>query len=230
MSRLRWPNSRHSLSDVPGTVHYDFLFRPGPWCPNATRKDLNNQPEADLDSLLESWVGRDQLTTILDLSGVPVSILNDLIGVLIRLLSDALFWARSLPEGGRTRPLLFVLEEAHAYLNSGNESMASHAARRIVKEGRKCGVGAMIVSQRPGEIDPTILSQCGTIFAMRLSNATDRAQVIGGSSGIRVGMSPGLIGVQVKAAEVEVNGLAEPLTTPKASGLFLGLSGFPNDI
>jgi DNA helicase HerA-like ATPase len=74
---------------------------------------------------------------------------------------------------------LFVLEEAHAYLNSGNEGAASIAARRIVKEGRKYGVGAMIVSQRPAEIDPTILSQCGTVFAMRLANATDRSHVTG---------------------------------------------------
>ena len=78
----------------------------------------------------------------------------DLIGVLIRLLFDALFWARHLPEGGRKRPLLFVLEEAHAYLNSGNEGAASVAVRRIVKEGRKYGLGTMIVSQRPAEIDP----------------------------------------------------------------------------
>jgi DNA helicase HerA-like ATPase len=103
----------------------------------------------------------------------------DLVGVLLRLLFDALFWARYLSEGGRTRPLLFVLEEAHAYLNSGNEGAASVAARRIVKEGRKYGLGAMIISQRPAEIDPTILSQCGTMFAMRLANATDRSQVTG---------------------------------------------------
>ena len=53
------------------------------------------------------------------------------------------------------------------------------AARRIVKEGRKYGLGTMIVSQRPAEIDPAILSQCGTIFAMRLANATDRSHVTG---------------------------------------------------
>jgi hypothetical protein len=103
----------------------------------------------------------------------------DLVGVLIRMLFDALFWARYLPEGGRTRPLLFVMEEAHAYLNPGNEGAASTAARRIVKEGRKYGLSAMIVSQRPSEIDPTILSQCGTMFAMRLANTTDRSHVTG---------------------------------------------------
>jgi DNA helicase HerA-like ATPase len=57
--------------------------------------------------------------------------------------------------------------------------VASAAARRIIKEGRKYGLGAMIVSQRPAEIDPTILSQCGTMFAMRLANASDRSHVTG---------------------------------------------------
>ncbi len=156
---------------------YDFIFRPGPWCPNPKLTDLDAQPEKDLDTLIKSWIGGDKPITILDLSGVPVSILSDLIGALIRLLFDALFWARYLPEGGRKRPLLFVLEEAHAYLNTSTEGPASAAVRRIVKEGRKYGLGAMIVSQRPAEIDPTILSQCGTIFALRLANSTDRSHI-----------------------------------------------------
>lgn len=160
-------------------TRYDFMFRPGPWCPSPTLQNLDAQPPQDLDELIESWVGGDKPITILDLSGVPVSILMDLVGVLIRLLFEALFWARYIPEGGRTRPLLFVLEEAHAYLNAGNDGAASIAARRVVKEGRKYGLGAMIVSQRPAEIDPTILSQCGTMFAMRLANTTDRSHVTG---------------------------------------------------
>lgn len=53
---------------------------------------------------------------------------------------------------------------------------------RIVKEGRKYGVGVMLVSQRPSEVDSTILSQCGTIIAMRLSNDTDRGHVTGAAS------------------------------------------------
>jgi hypothetical protein len=163
-------------------TRYDFLFRPGPWCPEPTLQDPDAQPAQDIDALLESWVGGEKPITILDLSGVPVSILIDLIGALLRLLFDALFWARYLPEGGRSRPLLFVLEEAHAYLNPGSEGVASAAARRIVKEGRKYGLGAMIVSQRPAEIDPTILSQCGTVFAMRLANASDRSHVTGSVS------------------------------------------------
>lgn len=72
-----------------------------------------------------------------------------------------------------------VLEEAHAYLGRGAASPASVIVQRIVKEGRKYGFGAMIVSQRPSEIDQTILSQCGTIVAMRLANASDRRHVVG---------------------------------------------------
>jgi DNA helicase HerA-like ATPase len=70
---------------------------------------------------------------------------------------------------------LIVLEEAHAYLDP--KQIASVAVRRIAKEGRKYGIGMMLVSQRPAEIDQTILSQCGTIFALRLSNSIDRGQV-----------------------------------------------------
>lgn len=124
-------------------------------------------------------MGGEQPISILDLSGIPASVLTDLVGILLRVIYDALFWGRDLMEGGRERPLLLVLEEAHAYLSQGDEGPAAKAVRRIVKEGRKYGIGAMIVSQRPSEIDTTILSQCGTIFAMRLANSTDRSHVKG---------------------------------------------------
>ena len=55
--------------------------------------------------------------------------------------------------------------------------LAKSMVRRIAKEGRKFGVGTMLISQRPSEIDETILSQCGTLFALRINNSTDRAQV-----------------------------------------------------
>lgn len=74
---------------------------------------------------------------------------------------------------------MVVMEEAHTYLNDNFDSAASIVTQRIVKEGRKYGIGAMIVSQRPSEINPTILSQCGTFFAMRLSNSSDRSHVTG---------------------------------------------------
>src|SRR6185437_12399845 len=148
---------------------FAFLFSPGVWKPQ-----VDNTVGQDLDTLLAGWIGSPNPVTILDLSGIPSGVLNDLIGALLRILYDALFWARKLPEGGVERPLLFVLEEAHAYLGKQEHvGPAAAAVRRIAKEGRKYGVGVMLVSQRPSEIDPTILSQCGTIFAMRLANDTD---------------------------------------------------------
>jgi uncharacterized protein len=155
----------------------DFLFNPGDWKPG-----IDGGTAKDLDALLQGWIGADQPITILDLSGIPSSILNELIGALLRILYDAVFWARNIPEGGRERPLLLVLEEAHAYLSHENVGPASVAVKRIAKEGRKYGVGMMIVSQRPSEIDTTILSQCGTLFAMRLANDADRGHVTGAAS------------------------------------------------
>jgi hypothetical protein len=154
-----------------------FLFNPGDW-----RPELNGTVGKDLDALLADWIGSKSPIAILDLSGIPSSVLTELIGALLRILYDAIFWARKLPEGGRERPLMFVLEEAHAYLGKEHSGAASSAVRRIAKEGRKYGVGIMIVSQRPSEIDPTILSQCGTIFAMRIANEIDRGQVAGAAS------------------------------------------------
>jgi hypothetical protein len=125
---------------------FAFLFNPGDWKPG-----LDGTTAKDLDALLAGWIGADHPISILDLSGVPSGVLNDLVGTLLRILYDALFWARNLPEGGRERPLLVVLEEAHTYLGKQHAGTAASAVRRIAKEGRKYGVGVMIVSQRPSE-------------------------------------------------------------------------------
>ena len=111
------------------------------------------------------------------MSGVPSSILIDIVGIMLRLMYDSLFWGRRLPQGARERPLLIVMEEAHNYLGTNSSNRASSIVRRIVKEGRKYGIGAMIVSQRPSEIDPTILSQCGTTISLRLTNSNDKGIV-----------------------------------------------------
>lgn len=153
---------------------FDFLLKSGGWHP-----ELDGKVEQDLPELMKLWLGSEKPITILDLSGIPASMMNDIIGIVLRVLYDALFWARNLSEGGRERPLLIVMEEAHTYLNDNFDGAASSVVQRIVKEGRKYGIGAMIVSQRPSEINSTILSQCGTFFALRLSNATDRSHVTG---------------------------------------------------
>jgi hypothetical protein len=153
---------------------YDFMLHPGPWEP-----DLDGSSLQGLDDLLAAWLGHDRQITILDLSGVPSSVSDRLIGAILKIVYDALFWGREKSEGGIARPLLVVMEEAHRYLSRDADGPARTMVQRIVKEGRKFGVGAMIVSQRPSEVDETILSQCGTFFALRLSNAADRTKVQG---------------------------------------------------
>jgi hypothetical protein len=169
-------NIRRQLDALEGRLRdrrLDFLFKPGPWDPV-----VGAVPGKDIDALFQDWLGAEKPVVVLDLSGVPSSVLMILCGALLRLVFDFLFWARNLSEGGRERPLWIVLEEAHAYL-ADKESSAAKSVMRIVKEGRKYGVGALIVSQRPTEIETTILSQCGTIVALRLSNAQDRGHVAG---------------------------------------------------
>lgn len=153
---------------------FDFILHPGPWEPN-----LDGIAEQDLDTLLADWLGHDKPVTILDLSGVPSAVLVRLIGSILRIVYEALFWSREKTEGGVLRPLLVVMEEAHRYIAPDAGNVASDVVRRIAKEGRKYGVGAMVVSQRPSEIDETILSQCGTLIALRLSNPADRSRVKG---------------------------------------------------
>ncbi len=153
---------------------YDFILHPGPWEP-----DLAGQTAQDLDTLLAGWLGHDRPITILDLSGVPSSVLVRLIGSILRVVYEALYWSREKTEGGVLRPLLVVMEEAHRYVSPDSGNVAADIVKRIAKEGRKYGVGAMLVSQRPSEIDETILSQCGTLIALRLSNPADRGRVKG---------------------------------------------------
>lgn len=153
---------------------FDFILHPGPWEP-----DLRGNTGADLDALLEGWLGHERQITILDLSGVPSTVLVRLIGSILRIVYEALFWSREKSEGGVSRPLLVVMEEAHRYLSADSEVAAAEIVKRIAKEGRKYGIGALVVSQRPSEVDETVLSQCGTIVALRLSNPTDRARVKG---------------------------------------------------
>jgi len=166
-----------SLASKLRDPRFDFLFKPGEWQP-----DVEGEVKSDLSELMKSWIGSDKPITILDLSGIPTSIMNSIIGILLRILYDGLFWARNLSQGGKERPLLLVMEEAHSYLNDNFEGLASPIVQRIVKEGRKYGIGAMIVSQRPSEINSTILSQCGTFFALRLSNHADRSHITGAIS------------------------------------------------
>jgi uncharacterized protein len=133
----------------------------------------------DLGDLLNAWLNHDRPITVLDLGGVPFEVMDMVVGLISRILFESTFWGRDLIAMGRNRPILMVYEEAHSYLPRGGSNStvtgyASRAVRRICKEGRKYGIGALIVSQRPSDLDEAILSQCGTFFALRLSNTQDQ--------------------------------------------------------
>ena len=151
---------------------YHFLFEPGKYEPN-----VNGKVDLDLSNLLFEWLGGEKPVTILDLSGIPSEIMTSISGTLLKIVYDALFWGQNLKNGGKEQPLLIVLEEAHNYLKSGEESIASKAVQSISKEGRKYGVGLLLVTQRPSELDETVLSQCGTIIALRMNNSKDRSHI-----------------------------------------------------
>lgn len=159
---------RTKLSDS----RYEFLFSPEGYTPN-----LEGKSENDLSQLLFDWLGSDKPVTILDLSGIPSEIMTSISGTLLKIIYDALFWGQNIDVGGKKQPLLIVLEEAHNYLKAGENSIASKSVQSIAKEGRKYGVGLLLVTQRPSELDETVLSQCGTVIALRMNNSKDRGHI-----------------------------------------------------
>jgi DNA helicase HerA-like ATPase len=109
--------------------------------------------------------------TVFQLGGLPSEVVDAVASVLARLSFD-LAWASQ-----GTYEILLLCEEAHRYVPADPSlgfQPTRQAIARIAKEGRKYGAYLGVVTQRPGELDPTILSQCSTIFAMRLANEVDQ--------------------------------------------------------
>ena len=111
--------------------------------------------------------------SIVDVSGVPTDIVSVVVAVLSRLVFDYAIWSRNeVP-----RPVLLVCEEAHRYVpadKTGNGQAVRKVLERIAKEGRKYGVSLGLITQRPSDLAEGVLSQCGTIIAMRLNNDRDQ--------------------------------------------------------
>ncbi|MCX7348629.1 MAG: DUF87 domain-containing protein [Alphaproteobacteria bacterium] len=111
--------------------------------------------------------------TILDVSGVPSEIVSVVVAMIARLIFDYSIWSR----GERQTPILLVCEEAQRYLPREDSTMKPAAQRnfeRIAKEGRKHGISLGLISQRPSDLSESVLSQCGTLFVLRLTTERDQ--------------------------------------------------------
>jgi energy-coupling factor transporter ATP-binding protein EcfA2 len=120
---------------------------------------------------------KSQPVTVFDLSYLP----SETVGTVVATISRMLFQVHFLAERGATTPTLAVYEEAHNYISRsgrGAYGEARDSVERIAKEGRKFGIGTLVVSQRPSELSETLLSQCNTFLCMRLANTADKNHVL----------------------------------------------------
>ena len=115
---------------------------------------------------------------IVDISGLPNEVAGPLTGAIARLLFQ--YKLHQTREERELDPILFICEEAHRYVpNRGDAQyeVAQNAIRRLAREGRKYGLGLMLVSQRPADIEGTVISQCNSWIVLRLSNSSDQEHV-----------------------------------------------------
>ena len=119
---------------------------------------------------------------VIDLSEVPSDMLAIVIGIVTRLIYDIQFWMT--PAKGEVRhPLVLVCDEAHIYMSNDMSKMKAVEKKsleifeKIAKEGRKYGLGLLIVSQRPAELNTTIMSQCNNIISLKVTNDRDKSAV-----------------------------------------------------
>jgi hypothetical protein len=148
---------------------YAFMFQYG-------LKDKDELPDIVKD--MTGFLGHDSKpVTVFDLSYLP----SETVGTVVATLSRMLFQVHFLAERGLCTPTLAVYEEAHNYISRsgrGAYGEARDSVERIAKEGRKFGIGTLVVSQRPSELSETLLSQCNTFLCMRLANNTDKNHVV----------------------------------------------------
>lgn len=133
-----------------------------------------------IETVLGQFVGEnsDKNLRIIDISGLPNEVAGPLTALIARLLFQYKLWQTRVER--EKDPLLFICEEAHRYVPNHGEAQykeAQEAVRRIAKEGRKYGIGLMLVSQRPSDVEATVLSQCNSWIILRLTNSTDQEHV-----------------------------------------------------
>lgn len=140
--------------------------------------DVDTSPT--LMKVLNQFIGESEGkdVCIIDISGLPNEVAGPLTALISRLLFQYKLWQKR--EEREKDPILFICEEAHRYVPNHGEAQykeAQDAIRRIAKEGRKYGLGLGLVSQRPSDVESTVLSQCNSWIVLRLSNSSDQEHV-----------------------------------------------------
>jgi DNA helicase HerA-like ATPase len=161
-SRMKYHRLLTRIETVSNDPRYAFMFE------NA---NVGGDTMAEAISHLFRLPADGKPITIMQLAGFPAEVVDSVVSVLCRMAFDFGLWSDG------ASPLLFVCEEAHRYASADRSvgfGPTRRAIARIAKEGRKYGVFLGLITQRPAELDPTIISQCSTLFAMRMSNDRDQ--------------------------------------------------------
>ncbi len=162
-SRMRHHQLLMRIEGLRNDSRYAFMFE------NA---NVGGDTMSEILSYLFRLEPNGQPMTVLQVAGLPVEVVDAVVSLLCRLAFDFGLWSDG------AMPMLFVLEEAHRYAAADRSvgfAPTRRALLRIAKEGRKYGVCLGLVTQRPAELDSTIISQCSTLFAMRMANDRDQA-------------------------------------------------------
>ena len=162
-SRIQYHKLLSRIDAVKNDPRYAFMF---------DNANVGGDTMAEVISHLFRLPANGKPMTIMQLAGFPAEVVDSVVSVLCRMAFDFGLWSDGVS------PLLFVCEEAHRYAAADRNigfGPTRKAVSRIAKEGRKYGVYLGLVTQRPAELDATIISQCNTLFAMRLANDRDQS-------------------------------------------------------
>lgn len=162
-SRIIYHKLISRIEAVKNDPRYAFMFE------NA---NVGGDTMAEVLSLLFRLPANGKPMTVMQLAGFPAEVVDSVVSVMCRMAFDFGLWSDG------ASPMLFVCEEAHRYASADRGigfGPTRKAVSRIAKEGRKYGVYLALVTQRPAELDATIISQCNTLFTMRLANDRDQA-------------------------------------------------------
>ncbi len=162
-SRIVYHKLISRIETVRNDPRYTFMF---------DSANVGGDTMAEVISHLFRLPSNGRPMTVMQLAGFPAEVIDSVVSVLCRMAFDFGLWSDGVS------PLLFVCEEAHRYASADRSigfGPTRKAISRIAKEGRKYGVYLGLVTQRPAELDATIISQCNTLFTMRLANERDQS-------------------------------------------------------